>query len=771
MSIAEQSQEQCSYLHYLASTLKEILHGEVDPDALDVETIELLYLRMPAHSLHDRKHITEMFHARLLFKQVLDPEIRGRLQSRVLLCRRFITMRSFGLDMNMLERCERLMREPFVPGNDTIHNRCKTLHTRDSAEFRASYIRTWLESVQIAFSLPGPPFASTKRDLKSDEPLSSPPFATNSDRLAAFAAAQGFDVACSCPGLSFPQSERNSPPKLSSAKRQLSIANRCSRPRRRHFEEQWTELQFEFAFVDADETTVKQYPTSLAVYTDMIRAFWGSVHVPGAGWPEPLQRAQPPATSEVRDFGEARSHEPCTGDTEMPGFHDAGDESLSPAMPISRDATGTQAAILQCRDMLRSSSVYPSDLSSTSSLLSTNFHLAQGPYLKAQQHLSMSSGMLNHHPLMVTDGPSVFSQRAEVSNGNQPEQRRIEYDTAMELCESGDESPEYIPSQSQEVRSKSPSSGRGEAVRRLSPCEPYEHSDPKVVRYNGTQEQIQETVRNRHSVFSQTAEILSGSQSDQDTDEYHNGLELCGADNVEQAAHISLEEKSVSPGYREASGSIRPNIGRYNGTQEHNYNKQQLQETLEVTRKAGEIARTKRVRAEEAGGAARPTRIQKSDTPPPFRVPSCEPWHRREAQAQAAITLDGCLLKATSDQEHIYILFEDGESNTRDVPKVYVQVYSKNEDGTRDLKNKFAQKKWILRWFDSQGLSKPTWLDSLLARLTSRTQECGIGVAQATPAVAGQKRKAPDRYSGTVLRCVRQRRESGVDVQAETIEL
>lgn len=99
----------------------------MSPECLDVQTVEFLELKMPAHSRHDATAIHTQMRSRKLFPALLDSGARQKVEKRLLQCRRILTMQSFFEDTRYLRSCFEGLRS-LVPAQPFEQSLRETFH-------------------------------------------------------------------------------------------------------------------------------------------------------------------------------------------------------------------------------------------------------------------------------------------------------------------------------------------------------------------------------------------------------------------------------------------------------------------------------------------------------------------------------------------------------------------------------------------------------------------------------------------------------------------
>ena len=117
---------------------------DVDAHNLDLQTVRLFHLLMPANSSYDARTICESIRKFEAFPHVHSPSVRQNLQVRVLSCERIITLKSFHRDTILLEGCYQPLRSLFQVEETTLRAACEAVFTLDPRYFRANKIDLWL---------------------------------------------------------------------------------------------------------------------------------------------------------------------------------------------------------------------------------------------------------------------------------------------------------------------------------------------------------------------------------------------------------------------------------------------------------------------------------------------------------------------------------------------------------------------------------------------------------------------------------------------------
>lgn len=98
-----QRQELYSYLESIRRIWNRILGSDVQPHCLDVKTVEMFHLLMPAYSSHDAHKIRTAMRNLDAFPHVRNAAIRRNVEIRTLSCERVLTIESFLADVMYLE--------------------------------------------------------------------------------------------------------------------------------------------------------------------------------------------------------------------------------------------------------------------------------------------------------------------------------------------------------------------------------------------------------------------------------------------------------------------------------------------------------------------------------------------------------------------------------------------------------------------------------------------------------------------------------------------
>lgn len=277
--------------------LTYILGPDVDPHCLDLQTVRLFEVLMPANSSCDARVIHESMRTFKAFPRVRNPSVRKGLQARLLSCERILTLKSFHRDTIVLEGCYQPLRQLFPVEETTLQRACMISFEHDHRYFRANYIDLWLHVLRNHPYLSDHPSAKPIQDRNEDEPVHYLKSEAEVSKLVSFAASRGFwtfDIGTSLPRDHVPmQSEPvgTKLPKLSCKKSNIQPSNRSSRPRACDFEQVWKHLSLQSVFEAQKQPSLK-YPTAFAVVKDIVRCFWGSVSPSEIANPDRMLRVE-----------------------------------------------------------------------------------------------------------------------------------------------------------------------------------------------------------------------------------------------------------------------------------------------------------------------------------------------------------------------------------------------------------------------------------------------------------------------------------------------
>lgn len=252
-----------------------ILGVELSPERLDVHTVRLLYLRMPAHSKNDALYIERSMYASTTFPTVQSETVRNNLLSRILACEKVLTFKSFHADMILLEACYQPLRQLWPQETGSLRQICQASFRRDEREFEGSYVEVWIESIRNYFQLPEKRIVPLKRS-RSEHGLECPPYKEAAVAgLELYAASLGFGPGTIDVSRTRSAQQEGSDtkwvPALSGGSHEVRLADRCGRPRKALFESCWRQMSLRSVFVNRSEH-VTRHATPFAVARTFVRS-------------------------------------------------------------------------------------------------------------------------------------------------------------------------------------------------------------------------------------------------------------------------------------------------------------------------------------------------------------------------------------------------------------------------------------------------------------------------------------------------------------------
>ena len=189
---AKDSQELYCYLRSIHRRWTHILGPDVDPHCLDLQTVRLFHVLMPAHSIHDSRTICASMQNFKAFAHVRNPTIRQGIQNRLLSCERIPTFKSFHRDTILLEGCHQPLRDFFLMEETTLQKACDASFSLSARYFRTNYIDMWLQIMRNYPYLSDHSSANVKKNGNEGEPLHYLKSKAQSSKLVSFVASRGF---------------------------------------------------------------------------------------------------------------------------------------------------------------------------------------------------------------------------------------------------------------------------------------------------------------------------------------------------------------------------------------------------------------------------------------------------------------------------------------------------------------------------------------------------------------------------------------------------
>jgi hypothetical protein len=221
----------------------KIIDTDVFPECLDVRTIHLLHVRMPAYSAHDVFHIGKQLQLSTIFPTARDERVRSSLLSRIRSCERVLTFKTFHADMVLLEACYDPLRQLWPRDGGDLQQACRSSFQNEGGDFEASYLDIWLYSIKNHPKFSWLKNAGLKR--VGGKAVSEFPEAAVAE-LATFAASRGFNsemIEVMQTGERYEEHNDSAEvPSLSGAHHEICLRDRCGRPSKALFDTCWGQI-------------------------------------------------------------------------------------------------------------------------------------------------------------------------------------------------------------------------------------------------------------------------------------------------------------------------------------------------------------------------------------------------------------------------------------------------------------------------------------------------------------------------------------------------
>ncbi|KAK4551268.1 hypothetical protein LTR86_011260 [Recurvomyces mirabilis] len=271
-------------------TWSYVLGTDVAPERLDGRTVALLELQMPKYSTVDADNIRAWMLDHTLFPDVVDDGARGRIEARLLTCRRIPTLHSFAEDTILLEICYKVLSD-LLPSRWTrrrdtrghtdhsLREMFKDSFTLDLDLFPTHYLSLWLDVFRHFTDLSHLRSGNVRKDRLRPTPTARAADASEMAQLALRASRRGFQTDAitrwvhRCPDSLDLEAADLQPPRFVSDEVHLPPRDRCGRPREADFLHVRKGLYLNNV-LEAPCVSPGRYVTWLAVACEMIFSFF-----------------------------------------------------------------------------------------------------------------------------------------------------------------------------------------------------------------------------------------------------------------------------------------------------------------------------------------------------------------------------------------------------------------------------------------------------------------------------------------------------------------